>query len=298
MKFKVLGRDVEVNWIHLAIAFLMMFGLSVFFGIMIILYSFTASGNIQSQTYNKAYSDFSIILVTILGVVIEPLLAFLMLWAALRIFRFVKDDSLCRSLAASYFALFGIPLAIINVLMSFVTGVFSNLDPFGMLLKLIDRLVSIPLGAAFTAIMIYLWLLILIKPEKEKLARAVKLAGIFSVSLFILVAAIKFIWNYQSGSVPSLGYSLADALFVLVGSLIFSFPILYSFQKKLNMEAYLFAGIYLFPIVVSMILMIADETFSSAIVFSGNPIAYYLAILGKKMLELALIYLIASWKID
>jgi len=248
MKFNVLGREVEVGWKHflLYICAVLLVGIITFAVSAIYAYF---SGALQEgislmdaiYSANASLSYF----ITIFG---QPIIAVVLLAIAGSL-GMKKDKFLCRSLAAVDFIILGIFFFILAIIMFYSTGNLGVSPVIGQ----IGRFFSYTFGA----FVLYLWLLLFIKPDFQEAKKAAVTALAYAVSFFLIIEAYFFLASYQTDTLPP-SFGLIENIRSLVSYFLFGFIVLYHARgKKFDNEAYLFAGLYLadtFLFVISYLL--------------------------------------------
>jgi len=289
MKFSVLGREVEIRWDHLFVFLVVEISLGIVFALIGFIYSFL-KGGYGTIEYNDAFASFLSAQAMILGVIATPLTAFLLLWVSEKIMKMNRDVALCRSLAGIFFILVGIVLlTVIGIPISILAGVIDAYDAPSAAAWVIASFVNSPLNAASGAILLYLWLLIFLKPEMDKLKNAAGLAVVLSFVVLIVQNLVSFMMMFASGFpfTPEIGI---DTIIVLAETFMFGLPLFYHiYKEELGKEAYLFAGLYLFPLIFSTVV-------NSAIGKTYNLETGAISLVNRAI-PLAAIYLLAKAKL-
>lgn len=226
MKFEVAKREVDVRWNHIALI------LSVILGVIITLAIISfATGGFSLESFPLWSFNIS----SILDNEGMPVFAFLLL-AAASLFKMKKDVAFCRSVAAANFVVFTPIFVYLLVVLT-----FPFLSPATNILLLLKNL----LASAADAILLYLWLLTMMKFEWNHLKKAVAYGLIFAISILVAIEAIEFVFAYANSVVYAFEfrtyYIYLIALYFLLG-----FPILYhTLGKKLdNAAAVIFGALY------------------------------------------------------
>lgn len=296
MKFNVLGREIEVNWDHVFIVLGVQISLAILFTLIGFLYSFASGYSYGSWEFGDAFVNYAFTQGPILGIISTPLIAFIFLWVAGYFYELKKDVSLCRSLAAASLIL-GIVLIPITILISFLA------IPYVSLLFIISNgfitLVGGLLFTAMSAFILYLWLLIIVKPNMERIKKAAEFAVIFSIAFLIITELILFIIQYQSDTgVYLFTFDPISVVISLANNFMFGLLILYYiYKKKLGQIAYLFAGIYLAPTLVYAIINFITGLLDTGL--TNGAIYFNYAIEGiisfvERAFELALLFYIGK----
>lgn len=228
MKFEIAKREVDVRWNHIALI------LSVILGVIITLaiISFAAGGfsleNFPLWSFNIS---------SILDNEGRPVFAFLLL-AAASLFKMKKDVAFCRSVAAANFVVF---TPIFVYLLVVLTFPFPFLSPAANTLLLLENL----LASAAGAILLYLWLLTMMKFEWNQLKKAVAYGLIFAISIRVAIEAIEFVFAYANSVVYAFEFRM-HYIYLIAMYFLLGFPILYhTLGKKLdNAAAVIFGALY------------------------------------------------------
>jgi hypothetical protein len=297
MKIEVLGREVDVGWKQ----FGLYLGLLILFYFVLVAldmaYAFFlvyAQGMDFPSAFLAANDVWISSFLTYIKPLFQPLLAFVLLVAAGRL-GMKKSISLCRSFAASEFVIFGLGGATLDALVYLALIAWGKGAGAG---NPFFSFADIIIGGAFGAIMLYLWLLIFLDLQKGKLSRAAWNAGAYALIFFMLPELYNFFIAYQSGNVYAPRYNFLGILVLLISNFLFALPVLYhAYGKKIGQDAYVFAILFLLP---AAMYAIGDSIIG---VFVGPVHADYfgaslvwLALGGKKILELAALYLLAQMK--
>lgn len=275
MKFDVLGRDVDFRLKHL----LLNLGALLAILIPLFLVGFVAAVIAAGGVDMLLAQQYQIWLVTALSAVSLPLVA-LVLLALSWLLQMKKDVNMCRSLASGYFALYAF-VALVSAVTFFSLG-FSP----GIQQTLFGFLASLASFAA-GAILLYLWLLIFLKPDKERITYIAPYALVFTI---VIVVAGSMTDAAMSGA-PLLStlehperFLHLDILVDAVQQYLFALSILYfMLGKKIEVKAaYLFAGLYVAPNLL-------------AIISADMTLKYELYLFAPKALALILLYLLAKY---
>jgi hypothetical protein len=297
MKIEVLGREVDVGWkkfgLYLGLLILFYFAL-VAFDIAYALFLVFAQGMDFPSAILAANDVWISSFLTYIKPLFQPLLALALLVAAGR-FGMKKSVSLCRSFAASEFIIFGLGGAALDALLSLSLIYWGKGAGAG---NPFFSFADIVIGGAFGAIMLYLWLLIFLDLKRGKLGWAAWNAGAYALIFFMLPELYNFFLAYQSGNVYAPKYNFLGILVLLISNFLFALPVLYhAYGKKIGQDAYVFAAIFLLP---AAMYAIGDSIIGAFVgpahtdYFGASLV--WLALGGRKLLELAALYLLAQMK--
>jgi len=297
MKFDVLGREVDVQWNHIFVILAVYISLAIFFTILGFVYAISASSLFNSQGFSDAFIDFLGVQVPVVSIISYPLIAYLLLFISDQLFRLKKDVALCRSLAGAE-CIIGMFLWLLLIPISYYTGYYSS-DIAYTLSSLFGSLISSVIGT----VILYLWLLIFLKPDMLKIKKSLELALIFSASFFLVIEFIKVLVSYQSGNVYdfSLLFNNPFSFLSEIATLfMFGFVMLYHIQeKKIDIEEYLFAGFYLAPPLVAILLgylfIFAMDGIPGSYIISLDS-SNEIGLLVRRIVELALLAVLAKVK--
>jgi hypothetical protein len=220
MKAQVLGIDIDMGWKHL----LLVISALLIFGIVGAILSF------QDWMLQFTYT---------IGLLGPLLLAFVYLKLA-PVFGFKRDEGFCRNCASVNFLV----LAVMSAL-GFIMMALSDLSaPIWFLSGLLLALLSSIAGGVAGGITIYLWMLLLLKGDREKVVKAAWYAVAFAALMFLIGAGYAFLSLYASGDVYVVDIWSVSGLAAL-GNMFFGFILLYNFPKALGRWAKLFAVAYM-----------------------------------------------------
>jgi hypothetical protein len=282
MRFELLQREIDIRWTHIGVYLVLMLALILLFAAL--------SGIIAGSLSVATGSDFSTVyfltvvnLAGIYTIANSPISAFLLLLFASVIFKLKKDVSLCRSLVAAYFLVnFVIFLVIYIAASTYIeTAQISQFfDPFALVASILSSLA--------VTIILYLWLLIFLKPEKKRIRKTALYAVLFAIVFFLLREAYIFFSYYNMGGIYAPPLDSGVVLW-LVHKFLLGFALLYFSKdiKKLGKEAYLYAA-----------LVLGEGLFSTLGNFFGTGWAsseFLLGLMGLVMapVSLVLIYIIS-----
>ncbi len=252
MKFDVLGRDVNVAWNHVAVSFLSLIAaaLIIFIVALPLVYLFY-----MPLKYASELGGFGAVLAqgagdygrTIMSLIGAPFEALVFLLVATRLFKMTKDAALCRSLAgACFFVEIGVylPLFLLATLL-FLPNPLAAPPGFASVSWFLGPISNI-LDNAWGAMLIYLWLLAITVPDRQKAEETVAPAALFG----LVMAALSFLpllLEVTAGKADvDFGSALAtfQTVVYFLSQFVFGFIILYYLKgKKLDNAAYLFAAL-------------------------------------------------------
>jgi hypothetical protein len=234
MRFTVVGRGIDVQLKH----FLIILGAIIPITI-ITATLFTTYTYLSPQDYQTVTTGASAMLLSIR----DPLFAFLFLLVAGRFFKTKKNVALCRALVAAFF--------IFYVVLHILTTALVIIIPVLPFLPLAN--IAAILGSAWSTIVIYLWLLIFLKPDAGRLKKTAQYAAIFMIANFLIGHFYGFFSTYPTSAyVLELGIEMLPWL---VSDFFFGIALLYFAEdiKKLGKEAYLFSGLYMGTVLFSIL---------------------------------------------
>ena len=300
MKFNVLGREVEVQWKHLILVLIVKVGFELFSyfiqsAIAISQYQsepihYSLAG-IESQSEPINYSLAGI--ESIFSSISLLLYGFIILWAADFIKGMKKDIALCRSFAGAdfiaglAFTLFWLALAILS------------LNPFFDEFRMFEELINKAFSFILSPILLYLWILILLEMNTEKIKSAAKLAAVFAIISPMLLEFYDFIVYFFYGEY-SFYFVPVSIISALIGYFVFGFLLLYHIHdKELDLAAYLFAALYIGSGVFYIVLYVIQGISSGGIdLVYMNWITGMLISMGASTLTLGFLYLISRIRLD
>lgn len=203
-----------------------------------------------------------------------PLFAFLFLRMA-GIFRMEKDALLCRSLASANAILAMAVNAAGLFLLIGLAGGFGLPD----LISLAGDILS----AAAGAVVLYLWLLIAMKPDRRKAEEPAWLSAVFAIAMLLFWKIILALGTYYAGFGEQAGFGLGD-IPSLIQNLFFAFAILYHVKGTaiVKKDAAFFAALFIGAYALYSVAYFLQ---------SGIPDATYAIDAG---LKLALLYILAG----
>jgi len=297
MKFKVLGREADVRWNHFFVVLAVYIGLGILETILGFIYAFSASILLNGQGFSEAFSDYLGIQTIAVMIISYPLTTFLFLIVSERFFKLKRDNALCRSLACANFFI-GIILAPLTIFTLYYYGYVSSLA--NGLSRFFGGIFSVIVGA----VILYLWLLVFLKTDKPKIKKSLELGLALSIIYFLIIESAKFLVSYQSGGSYSLSIILNNPIsFIseMATVFLFGFVMLYHIQaKKIGKEDYLFAGIYLAPPIISILLsyivVLAMGGIPGSINFSLDS-SNEAGFLARRIVELILLAVLAKVKL-
>ena len=270
MKFGVLGREVELRPIHVLYVIAVEMAYILVFMAALVAATLALTGGVSPESI----ADTNVSLIGAITIVAQPLTAFLLLglsgFAGLR-----KDVGLCRSLAVSRAAI-SLGFWFLGVLASLGIGIATQTPMFSAAASIGGFL-----AVLYSAIVMYLWLLIFLKPEKANVKDAAARAVAFAVIYFIVQGAAVVLMSHASDSLAAVQLD-TNALAMLVGSAMLAFPLIYHLGGKEDRRAmYAFAALYIGATAVSNI----------PALLSGD--AFGAVAIAERAVELLLIYAIA-----
>jgi hypothetical protein len=262
MKFVVLGRDVNVEWNHLAVSFLSLiaYALIIFIVALLPIYLFY-----MPLKYASELGGFGVVLVqglsdygtTIASIIGAPFKALVLLLAATWLYKMAKDAVLCRSLAGAYFF---VEVGIYLVFFIPVTFLFL-LDPLALpprltlLSQLLGLIINI-VGDAASAILLYLWLLAIAAPDRQKAENTVAPAALFGLAM-VALSFLPLLLDVTSGAVRvdfGSAFATQETAIYFLSKFVFGFIILYYLKgKKLDDAAYIFAALIVASPLITML---------------------------------------------
>jgi len=290
MKFNVIGREVEIGWKYLFPYLAAVFAISLLAFILGLVQVYL-SGNLADLSTDMgmflALSSFATI-TDYLAIIGIPLSAFALLTAA-GFFRMKKDAVLCRSLAAMHFLVFELLLGVLGFFM--FAFIYANIlqpppDTLFIIRNLVIIAINTPIIQAFSAFLLYLWLLILVEADIKKLKKAVTPALIFALLYLVLQESAVFLLSYQGGLVYEIELG-ASLISFFATTLVFGLAVIYHAQgRKLDNAAYLFAALFLLPHSIYSIISFA----------TGENTKGFEALMffGERVVQLILIYFISG----
>lgn len=235
MKFAVANREVDLQPIHvlyvLAILFLFVFALAL----IVALATFALTGSLSMDDFLRIQVDF----LGVFSIISAPVLAFLLLRFS-RMIKLKNDAALCRSLAASDAAV-SIGLALLAVLAGFTFGLYTlQTLPFAAI-----ALAGNVLSSLAGAIVMYLWLMFILKPDAEKAKGTAIKAVIFAIVYFIIHGVIVVLLSHAADDLVAVQLDWENIRFI-ISNFMFAFPLLHFMKEKEDNEAYLlFFGLFI-----------------------------------------------------
>ncbi|MCI0503895.1 hypothetical protein L0Y65_04240 [Candidatus Micrarchaeota archaeon] len=235
MKFTVAKREVDLQPIHVlyVLAILLLFVIAL--TLAVALATFVLTGGFSME-------DFLIIQVDFLGIfsiISTPVLAFLLLRFS-GILKMKNNVAFCRSLAASD-AVISIGLALLAVLAGFAFGLYTLQELPSAAIALAGNTLSSLAGA----IVMYLWLLLILKPDGKRAKETGIKAGIFAIVYFMIHGVIVVLLSHAADDLVAVQLDWENIRFI-ISNFMFAFPLLYFMKEKEDREAYLlFAGLFI-----------------------------------------------------
>ncbi|HSB47631.1 MAG TPA: hypothetical protein VLD37_06470 [Candidatus Bilamarchaeum sp.] len=251
MKFKVAGRDVNVAPSHI----LIYFGFVVLFVIALMAAAVILTSAQGQESSEDALAKNSALLTGVIGAVMEPLLAFLLIRVS-GVFKLKNDVALCRSLAgASAFIWAGLSL------LGLIAGLAGGIVTAELALPYAVSWAGSLMVLLASSITFYLWLLIFLQPDRIRAKDAAIKAAAFALLYFIIQEAVVVLLQYAHGY-PA-GISLdAQALMWVLDSFVFGFALLYHMKEKPDREAYqLFAALFVGGALISVLDSVPSDPF-------------------------------------
>lgn len=275
MEFDILGWDADVRIRHIILMALVPFGIPFLSSAIGLLYALFSGLDIAEGFYNLGA-----ILGPFFGIFLLPLVSFVSLYLAPDILKMKNDPKTCRSLASAYVLCWGLGLGILSLAVQLSYGFLPGEMAYALLYFPISSMNTI-FNAAVSAIILYLWLLIFLKPERKRLEAAIAPSVLFALLAVAVQYSIAYLLTSR-GIYPLLGYELAGATYFFLDYLVLAFPIIiFMADKRLGKGAYLFSLFYLLPFVTSLPL---DAVSQPLLLFE----------LGLRISHLAFLYLITQ----
>jgi hypothetical protein len=255
MRFEILKREIDVKWDHIFVVLGAFVAIALVAAIVSLLLVFISPGTLPIQGQGKF--DFSTnflaasaIVTSVFGLVGQPILAFAMLYLA-GIFKMKKDLDLCRALASCAFVL-GMVMLLISAFAGLVVGLYE-LSMSGLFVLLVSVLTSI-LSRVAGAIILYLWLLILLEKNIDRIKKVVVYALVFALALFLIEKAGSRVFEYAVGVLYPIEFGVV-ILAPFIRDFVFGLVILYhTLEKKIDKNtAALFTVAYLGSYTLSVI---------------------------------------------
>lgn len=243
MEFEFLGRKITTQASHFLL-FLMVF-LSLGLGIALVSLVLATINHIPgaidfTENFLWTYEDVNDWITPFL----LPAIAYFLLKGA-GIFKLKKDIKLCRACPAVFFILF---LAL-HVFISIISLLFLSFDA---VLALGKSIISI-LTTGFSAVLMYLWMLIFLALDKKKIKKAAELGILFALVIVLLVELQEFFELYSIGLIYVWKFSIYQ-IQDMMHSFMFGLVLLYHIPKKIGRECLLLAGLYISPFVLLLLL--------------------------------------------
>jgi hypothetical protein len=137
------------------------------------------------------------------------------------------DATGCRIGAAGLFAVYFGFIFILAILAALFPSVSKGIDSSDLPVVL-----SLIATSAFSSVIVYLWMLVMLKPDRKMVMKSTILSVIFVIAIYVLSAAI----------LKEFG---ANPMALIINEFLFSFPLFYHASGKKHDEAlYLFAIFY------------------------------------------------------
>jgi hypothetical protein len=274
MEFKVLGRDVTLRLTHV----LLNLGALLVIAILAFLIGFLAAVVAARGFDMLLIQEYQLGFMMAISVASLPLLA-LVLFALSGVLKMKKDVTMCRSLASGFFV-----MSIAYNVFAFITGFFLGLTALSIL-----GLLSLLASSVVGSILIYLWLLIFLKLDKERLKFIAPYALFFAIAML----AVGFLANASltGTDLQNVGESFSlnsDLISGGVYHFLLAIPLLYfTLGRKIDHKAaYLFAAFFLGNGLLAL-LAVYDPLYLEWLV--------NLYILAKRAIALVLLYLLARY---
>lgn len=232
MRFSVIGRDVEFGWRHLGLAAGWLAIFAILLTVVTALLAF-ATGDISPEGYLAS----TLLVAGIVGPFSVVLTALAFLFAA-GIFKMGRDVAFCRGMATAEFLIY-LAMGIVSQAAGVLVGLVAAAP------MLILSTVGMAANAALAGMTLYLWMLLLLKPQKNELMKAAELAAVFAVAMFLFENGALVLVGQLSG-VPAQIALGPEMIPGVVGDLVFALPLIHFARglRKPDAAAYLFAGLY------------------------------------------------------
>ena len=238
MEITFAGRDMELRLEHFLIVFMELLIVALAATAIVAAVTLATAGTLDQDALLRNSSLAS----GAIAAVSAPVSALLFLWLA-GLLRLKKDEGLCRSLASAE-AILAMAIGIAGDI-ALVVLLALELDTLYLISLAISMLGSI-LSAAAGAIVVYLWLLIAMKPDRKRGEGVAGLSALFAVITLLAwkFAAALSVYYYGFGEAVTLGFEDVAAV---AGNFLFAFAILYHTRmRKTNKDdAALFAVLYM-----------------------------------------------------
>ncbi len=274
MEFRIGGVQFEVSGAYLLAALAMLVAISIPIGV--ILFGIVPNaGSVGDKSFDAYYSAIT----GIFSVIAEPVIAAAFI-LGIGVFKLKKDERSCASMAASGFVAYAALTAVIFALaVQSAPSTFSK-DALG--------LISVLVQTAASSVVIYLWMLVFLRKEKDRLASVIPFALAVAVIVFLSGRGFLYALSYAKGTPFMLGLDLAAAS-IVVKWLLTAAAVLYTTRgRKLDMDAaYTYSA---FVLADAVIYGLVDQN----LVFLGN--LSRLAVLVEAAFALALLYLFSRGK--
>ncbi len=274
MKMALGGISFEINGSFLFTALIMMAAIAIPVGV--ILFGVVPNaGSAGDKSFDAYYSAIT----GLLGVIAGPLVAGALV-LGMGLFKIEKGASTSASLSASAFVIYAVIIA----------GFFAlsaSADPAGAGKAALGAISTI-VQAAAGSIIIFLWMLVFIKPDTKRAGETLPYALAFAVVVFLAGRLFLLALSYAGGAQFQLSLDL-PALAVIATWFLNGMAILYSTRgKDLNMDAaYTYAA---FVLADGLIYGLVDKN----MVFLGNLSRF--AVLVEAVVALAVLYALSRKK--
>lgn len=243
MEFGLLGKGVSVDRAHVFLVIAALVLMAAVVTVLGSIYAFMLPSDPSSGFWeNVAWS--SVLLITVVQLIALPLSAFLFLKMA-PLFKLETDVPFCRSCAAANYVV-SVAFSLLAIILGYGLGVyyFAGL----ILIEVIGSLIR-PAAASF---LIYLWMLLLRKPDMRRINEAAAFAVVFAAAMFLIWQSYTFFTFLGTGLVYRVELDPSH-LWSFIGDMLLAVVLLYHIPKKLDDAAYLFAGLFLAPYIFFMI---------------------------------------------
>jgi len=241
MKFEIGKREIDVKWGHV----LLFLGVEIGLTITMMVLSAAIAYMMPEGPWVESFFIYNIWIGGILAVISQPLLGWVFLSLAEPL-KMKKDVGFCRGIATAQFLVITAIWLLVMVIETifFITHMGPGaefLPPAYNIAFTLGYLVSAALGA----IVQYLWMLLLLNPNKRKLTDAAFYAVIFALLMALLDASIAFAMTYYPGMAFQLSLDIEMARYLAI-EFMFGLPLIYYLKgmKKLDDGAQIFVALY------------------------------------------------------
>ena len=284
MKAQILGREIEVRWEQFLTVTAIIAAVVLVFSLLVGGLAYFSDGKFLGPSFTY-YSGW---MTKINSIIIGPLYA----WLILRFSpKGKRDKSFCLSMAGGVF-LFESAFRVLSMAL-IMWVVRDSLDAAFIVSDLLGILAGIT-GAALGSIIIYWWMLFLLKNDKARARTSAVYGVLLALGFYALSYLAVFVMEYSRGTayVPSFG--LNDVV-GFSSRAVFGFITLYfaGGRKIVWNDAYLFGGLYL----AGAVLGLASSFILDAAVPGGSMVSGDAIMLADRAVWLALLYIAAiNWK--